>query len=364
MLYKITFVLGICCLLLCGNRLVAQQPAFSAQPAPAYNALFRKTQGWVAGDGAFSVPLADGRVMWFFGDSHIGGYDTATQTVPCLFQVRNAAFVHLHNNLQQHQTLTGKGPGIPSLFKPMQGDSTWVWPGHGVQLGDTVYVTQAEFRNNGQGGNLGFESTGRYYMAKMQYPALTGISYRLLPPTGDINFTIGLVKPEKENYVYMYGYKTAGIEPEIYVARFPAKQPWSAWEYWDGKTWQPDVQKAAVIGKGASNGVNVQKVDGKYLLVSTEFSIACDQGKRVFVAVSEKPVGPFSARTPVYVIPDTLQGHYPFFYAPAVHPEFRKGHAVLVTYCINEYGPCINVCRDNRKNPDVYRPRAFWLTLN
>jgi hypothetical protein len=131
-------------LLLCSGRLAAQVDSFHSQPAPAYDLLFRKTSGWTAGDGAFSIPLTDGRVMWLFGDSHIGGYDSVSQTVPCLFQVRNAAFVHHLRDLERHHTLTGRPPGIPSLFKVLPGDSTWVWPGFGAQLGDTVYIVQSE----------------------------------------------------------------------------------------------------------------------------------------------------------------------------------------------------------------------------
>jgi hypothetical protein len=347
-------------LLLCSGWLTAQDQ-LPGRPAPAYTQLFRKTSGWVAGDGAFSIPLTDGRVIWLFGDSHIGGYDSASQTVPCLFQVRNAAFVHHRNDLQRHQTLIGRPPGIPSLFKVQPADSTWLWPGFGLQLGDTVYITQSELRATGAGGNLGFESTGRYYFSKTAFPALSNTQYQLLPDFNGINFTVGMVHDSLNGFVYIYGYKSRGIEPDLYVARISARQPWGAWEYWDGKRWQSSVQQAAVIAKGASNGVNIHKVDQRYLLVSTEFSIDCDHGRRVFAAWSDSPAGPFGERTPMYVIPDTLLGHYPFFYAPAIHPEFRKGKAVLVTYSINEYGHCINVCNKGRKSPDHYRPRAFWL---
>lgn len=53
---------------------------------------FRRTTGWIASDGALSVGLNDGRTLWLMGDSHIDDYDTVTSSIPCLFQVRNAAF--------------------------------------------------------------------------------------------------------------------------------------------------------------------------------------------------------------------------------------------------------------------------------
>src|SRR5438046_10044486 len=65
----------------------------------------RRTSGWTAGDGAVSVPLSDGRVLWLFGDSHVDDYDQATGTMPCLFQVRNAGLV------QQAELRGEKGEG-------------------------------------------------------------------------------------------------------------------------------------------------------------------------------------------------------------------------------------------------------------
>src|SRR3546814_4767831 len=39
---------------------------------------FRRTDGWVAGDGAFSIPLSDGRTLWVMGDSHINRQEENT----------------------------------------------------------------------------------------------------------------------------------------------------------------------------------------------------------------------------------------------------------------------------------------------
>lgn len=36
---------------------------------------FRRTKGWVAGDGAFTVPLSNGKILWIMGDSFIDTYD-------------------------------------------------------------------------------------------------------------------------------------------------------------------------------------------------------------------------------------------------------------------------------------------------
>jgi hypothetical protein len=42
-----------------------------AQKGKAFTEFFRQTNGWAAGDGATSIPLSDGRVLWLFGDSYV-----------------------------------------------------------------------------------------------------------------------------------------------------------------------------------------------------------------------------------------------------------------------------------------------------
>src|SRR5437867_508601 len=81
-----------------------------ARKDTAFTEFFRRSSGWTAGDGALSVPLTDGRVLWLFGDSHVDDVDPATGTMPCLFQTRNAAFLHKTNDLHNVRTLIGRGP--------------------------------------------------------------------------------------------------------------------------------------------------------------------------------------------------------------------------------------------------------------
>src|SRR3954452_14749643 len=75
-----------------------------------FTEFFRRTKGWTAGDGALSVPLADGRVLWLFGDSHIDDIDPATGTMPCLFQTRNAGMLQDTNTPNTARTLVGSKP--------------------------------------------------------------------------------------------------------------------------------------------------------------------------------------------------------------------------------------------------------------
>src|SRR5712691_10496993 len=105
---------------------IASAPA--AHKDQTFTEFFRRTNGWTAGDGALSVPLDDGRVLWLFGDSHVDDYDPKSGTMPCLFQVRNAGLLHAAGDLAHSRTLVGSGPGYKSWFKHPTDDQIWFWP--------------------------------------------------------------------------------------------------------------------------------------------------------------------------------------------------------------------------------------------
>src|SRR5215469_13863040 len=54
---------------------------------------FKTQTGFVAGDGAYSTPLSNGKSLWAFGDSYVNDYDVATQSVPCIFDARSTVML-------------------------------------------------------------------------------------------------------------------------------------------------------------------------------------------------------------------------------------------------------------------------------
>ncbi len=322
---------------------------------------FRKTNGWVAGDGATSVPLSDGRVLWLFGDSHIDDYDAATRTIPCLFQVRNAAMLQDANSLGGWRTLLGKGPGNRSLFQHPTDLKLWFWPVSGFQQGNAVYVYLTCLRKTGE-GTFGFEAVGHFW-GKMKFPEMKVIEYIPLPEFNGIDFGCGFVN-DKSGFTFAFGNKQTLTTSDVYVARFKTENPAGDWSYWDGKAWGANIGNAAVIAKGASTSVNVCRITNNFLLTTSSFSVACDQGNEILTSFSENPMGPFSPLKKIWTLDDTVEGHFPFFYLPVAHPEFINGkNELLVTYSINGYEPCLPACVNGRMNPDHYRPKAIRVPL-
>lgn len=329
---------------------------------------FHRTSGWIASDGALSVPLSDGRTLWLMGDSHIDDFDETTGTIPLLFQVRNAALLQpaCDWDWTNTQTLIGSGAGIKSLFKETKNDSVWLWPGNGIQIEDTVFIYCSELTKFGS-GSLGFRSTGNEMWAKMKFPEMEVVGYQHLPDFEGINFGAGFIAADDKEHVYAFGQKlvpeTAGSN--VFVGRFQVENPDAPWEYWDGSAWNIDIKKLVPVAQAVISP-HVTKIGETFLVLSTELSVGCDQGRTIFLSKGQKAAGPFDEMMALYTIDDTVRGHYPFFYSVAAHPQFSDENSsenLLVTYCINGYTPCFEP-ENGRLNPNHYRPRAIRLSLD
>jgi len=165
---------------------IAQETARQAK-----SPIIIRDSGWIASDGCISIPLSDKRVLWMMGDSYINHYDTLTGTTGCLFQVRNSALLQPLNNWDPiaTSTLTGRGPGVSSLFKNDTVSHHLLWPTAGYQYGDTVYVYNSSQTDTI--GGLGFTRGSNDVLAKMLLPGLQVSGYDALPSFGSTSFGLG-----------------------------------------------------------------------------------------------------------------------------------------------------------------------------
>jgi hypothetical protein len=323
---------------------------------------FRRKTGLISGDGGFSILLSNSSVLWMMDDSHINDYREPDGTTDWLFQVRNAGLLQPANDWKwQHtSTLIGNSPNTPSYIKFKENNSQWIWPNSRFQAGDSLYVYCANITS--VPGGFGFGPGGNDFLAKIKIPEMKVIGYVQLQNFNGINFGITFLK-HNDGYMYVYGNKSAGIASDLFLARFPVNNVAAKWTFYDGAGWSADVNKAKSIGRGQSNGVSINYVNGKFLIVSTEFSVGCNQGNHIFLSTSDSPTGPFTRAKAIYKITDTVQNDYPFFYAAIIHPEYTNGKGeVLVTYAINGYPGCRPDHDANyRSIPDRYRLRGIRI---
>ncbi|MGQ9620864.1 MAG: DUF5005 domain-containing protein [Bacteroidales bacterium] len=358
--YKISFYVIITFLLIIISDCLYRNPEVISYKDSKFTELFRSVTGWIAGDGDFSVPLPDNRSLWVFGDSYIDCYDPQTGTVPCLFQARNAAVI-IENRPPFKLTTMYNKSGTSSFFEYGGDRNYWFWPESGFFHNDTVFIFLARIRSTGQPGMWGFERVDSVYIAKIHLSDLETVYYSTLTSMANIDFGCSVLS-DSDGYNYIYGIRSNGFGNDLLLARFKPDSLYIPWQFYDGNDWITDVNRIRKIYDEFTASFSVTKVNDKFILFTTEFSVDCDQGKNIYALSSDSPTGPFTNKHIIWKVDDTLKGHWPFFYAVSAHPEynnFRK--ELLITYCINGYGKCIEECVDGRMNPDFYRPRALRL---
>ncbi len=352
---------------LCGTIAFSQLGVTGVYKDLEATAFFKRTAGVVAMDGGFTIPLSDGRIIWLFGDTYVDHYDSVTKRVPCLFQVRNSALLQPASHSwqwQETQSLLNKGEGMKSFLKNKPDGTYFMWPGTGIQIGDTVFIWCLSLKN--VPGGMGFDTSGYPLWAKVKVSDMEVVGFtEIKQDFNGIGFAQGFVKDDATGYIYNYGAKGGALlTNNIFVSRFLPNDPYTSWQFWNGKTWTTDAKQADSIGNIPAFSTHVSKVKDKYLLLSAAFSLGCDQGKEIYASTSDSPTGPFSEKKLIYTITDTVQGHYPFFYLPIAHPEFLNNKdELLINYSINGYGTCVEACVNGSYNPEFYRPQAIRVPL-
>ena len=317
---------------------------------------FKHTNGVVAADVAQSIPLNGNKSLWVFGDSYIDHFDPETNSVPCLFQVRNAANLVDNSTLKVSTTLLGNG--FPaSYFKNNEDNNYWFWPNAGYQSGNFIYVFLTEIHKVGSGG-FGFENVDKLTVAKIDANNLSQVEYLDFGAKNNIGFNNAVIK--EEDYTYVYGIRDNGFGRDVFVARYPDDNILATWEYRSANDWSTEINAAKRIHDEFTSSFHLVKIKNKFVMITTEFSVGCDQGSKIYSYISDTPYGPFVHKQTIWTVDDTVEGHVPFFYQANGHPEYDYGkEELLVTYCINGYGDCVESCIDNRFDPNYYRPKAI-----
>ena len=140
---------------------VAAPPAppsvVSALPDAALTAKFRRADGWVGGDGAFSVPLADARTVWLFSDTWVGSVRDGKRKNVTL--VNNTVGVQAGSGADAKLTyfVQKNAGGKPvALFTPPDGKG-WFWLFAGHHAGGKLHAFLPRMEKAGNGA-FGFKS--------------------------------------------------------------------------------------------------------------------------------------------------------------------------------------------------------------
>ncbi len=298
------------------------------------NSMFKQDSYWRGADGAATVELDGGRVLWLFSDSFIDQDGTGKRS-NSRTMIRNSIAIQDSNLLSSKLTYYFGGTNqVPDDYFKLEGDN-WFWTGHGIVILDKLVVFL--FEETAIDVDIGFEATG-WYIAVIDNPNDRPDEWIVNYYKGSNTFGVIVGSSavlQDEKYLYAYGVKEPSTH-ETYFLRFDkaklVKGDFSTMEWWIDNMWLGNI--------------NEEPISSSLFISQTEFSVHFDLGLKKYIQIqtygfgsasigyrlADQPQGPWSE--PVIVFKSALKNKQEFVYSANAHPEFDT-EGLIVTYNIN-----------------------------
>jgi len=340
----------------------------NAATARELEAKFRRTEGWLGADGAFSVPLSDSRALWLFSDTWVGsiagGKRKPVGLVNNTVGVQDGAGAGMQVTFAIQRDVLGKHQAI---FVPPDGKG-WFWLFGGYHADGKLHVFLPRMEKSGAGGAFGFKGMDLWLGTMsnpLDNPVKWNITYREVPFARfdkPPRRSFGSAVLRDDRFAYIYGYEEKPGKPfstrRLLIARAPADKltDFDSWRFLSKGEWKPDVNDATPGMDGLGTEFSVSYFPGMklYGLVTTENALS----DKITGRFAASPEGPWSEPVVLYTCPEMKQDKKVFTYAGKAHPHLSSGKDIVISYAVNSYelAPVIN-------NAELYWPRFVRVTL-
>lgn len=320
-----------------------------------YNArFFPGGNGFTGGDGTYSITLPDGRSLWIFGDSFIGGVApdlTRIKTTPAY--IRNC-FIILHKD-----SLITLQQGKPHEFKSMMippevtsGKFTehdfWYWPGDSFIENGNLNVFVSKFFQEKNTDMWAFQFRGTE-LIEFSLPDFTVLRINPFPHLDSVHY--GHAVFETDEYTYIYGLK--GQFP--YVARTKKGNVQGVWQFYTGKEWAEQAAQAQPMLRFAgSEQFSVFRWKETYVMIMQ----GGDLSRNIYSFTSTQPYGPWENQQLLYETPLPQGCNSCWTYNALAHPQFTEDNLLLISYNTNSME-----MSDHYTNATIYRPRFIRVPI-
>ncbi|NYF55856.1 DUF5005 domain-containing protein [Micromonospora purpureochromogenes] len=297
---------------------------------------------WSGADRTASVTLPDGRVLWLFSDTFLGPVQpdgSRPRTAPF---INNSAVVQQGGELRE--TVHGRSAADPASLVPRPAADQFYWIGDATVAGQSLQVLVNRYRRTGS-GPLDHALLGTA-LATFALPALTPTGLRPLPVGSRISW--GSEVLHDGDHTYVYGTEGAGEARFAHVARVTGDDLAGPWEFWTGAGWSPSEDVSARLLSGVGTAYGVQRVGGRYVLVTQQNNVVFSPDLVAYTA--DSPTGPFEGPDYLYRAPENEAGH--IVYDADLHPDLARPGRLLISYNVNDLDDAVTYA-DAR----VYRPR-------
>ncbi len=310
--------------------------------------------GWAGGDSTYSVGLPNDRELWIFSDTILGPVNSVGEVESLNPIIIHNSFVVEKGN--HWRTKIGGTPtsGPESLVGPSAGSPWWYWAGMGtVTPGHQLEVFYERYQQTGAGA-FGFQFAGNA-VAVFSLKDLT--LEKVVPIYAKSPVTWGVWLMNEGRYTYIYGVQDIGSKKYLHIARVPTGHLLrTPWEFYTGASWSSRATRSAPVLAGVSNELSVVKVDGVYVLVTTDDAVS-GLSPDITLSFSQSPTGPFVDPALAYKTPGTTR--MIFTYNASAHPELAVGNRLVVSYNENSLSPA-----QVDGEISIYRPRFITIELN
>jgi hypothetical protein len=340
-----------------------------AEPLPELDAKFQDTEGWLGGDGVYSVALSDRRRLWLFSDTWVGSIRDGKRTRGSI--VNNSVGVQDGQGklagvaFSVAKTDEGK-PG--ALFVPPDGRG-WFWLYAGTPAGEHLHVFLPRHEKTNEPGAFGFRAIDLWLGTidnPGDDPTSWKVSYSKVPFaefTAERKRSFGSALLCVGSNTYIYGYDEKPGKPfparKLLVARVPSRKlaDFGTWQFLGGRgEWMNEANQAEGLCEGLATEFSVSYLPQlkRYILVYTENGLS----ERIVGRFSSTPEGPWSEPVSLYNCPEMKRNKKVFTYAAKAHSCLSDGNELIVSYVANAFD-IDTVLRD----VNLYWPRFVRITF-
>ncbi|MEP7107709.1 MAG: DUF4185 domain-containing protein [Ferruginibacter sp.] len=353
------------------------------ESAPEWANMLKHDKGWIGADGIYCLPMngveAPGKMketntFFWFSDCIIGNIVADTLQKDWEMLHNSVAFMKGGkvdpDNIEYFWRKDSAGHAI-SMFEPhtpgsKPGDYYWLGDGFFNHATDsTIYIFAYRIKNV-PGGIYPFDDVGLSLIAipKGSRPPFSNQRQYDTPfflkdskGNGKVVFGISVMPntaaagaPHPDGYIYVYGVR--GNKKELLVARILAAsfEKFNEWKFWDGATWNNDINAAAALTDGISNEMSVSLMEDGRVIAAYQLK---SNSPDVVIQVGKTPEGPFQPLKKLWSTPEIYDGIDFYTYNAKAHPHLSNPGELLISYNVNSF----NFLEDIVKHPYHLRPR-------
>jgi len=343
-------------------------------PLPEFDKSFRhNNDGWIGGDCAFSLPLANDRVLWLFGDSFIQEKNEWSRNGAVL--INNSIAIQQGNLLQESDSLHfywKKKQGRHRAFFVNEAEPGFLWPLSATLIKGKLFVFCVRIEITDPEKVFGFKQIGNeifHVENPDDQPDQWNMIVHKLPFQRKLG-SLGSNFFPTDEYLYIYGYRNlrSGWNNAIInliIARIKMDQAHeiydlNKWEYLDGATgkWHEDIHRLKPVIEHFTTEYSVTFLPklNKYLMVAN----AWKHPHPITVRFADTPYGPFSKPKIIYQCPEIEWSPSYFCYAAKAHPELADRYdELIVSYMTNS-----KVLHDCFEDLRIYFPRFVKILFH